>query len=206
VIWIPEGTTSMSTQQREFIRALHASEELQFGADLVTADVETLKSAVHAMLAKLEAPAPPPAPAAAGIAPRLVYLICDERDRSDTIPLRKLLKSQGFEVNIPLFEGAATSIRQANDDLLGRCDAALVFYGAGDEAWKRTVETDLRRAAATRGTGRPLPPVFTYLAGAATPAKQDLIELEEPNLIDGLAGFDESRLAPFVASLGGGAR
>ena len=84
-------------------------------------------------------------------------LICDERDRKATIPLRKFLKGQGLDVQIPVFEGDAATVRRNNQDLLTRCDAVIVFYGAGDESWKRTVESDLRKMKGYRGD-RPLRP------------------------------------------------
>jgi hypothetical protein len=127
-------------------------------------------------------------------------LICDERDRKATIPLRKFLKGQGIAVEIPLFEGDAAAVRQANNDLLRQCTGVILFYGAGDEAWKRTVESDLRRIKADRA-GQPLQVVFTYLAAPATAGKTELIELEEANLIDGLQGFSELALTPLLDAL-----
>ena len=67
----------------------------QFGADLITGDVEELRAAIHAALKKLETPVAPPAPKEPeDPAPKLVYVICDERDRKATMPLRKLLKAR----------------------------------------------------------------------------------------------------------------
>ena len=87
-------------------------------ADLITGDFEIFKSSVHATLESLEshktAPVPPP------VAPgnKLVYLICTQQDREASGPLRKFLLHRGLEVKIPLFEGPARNVRQANDDLL----------------------------------------------------------------------------------------
>jgi hypothetical protein len=38
----------------------------------------------------------------------------------------------------------------------------------------------------------------TYLAAPMTPNKEDLLDMEEPNLINGLAGFSESNMAAVV--------
>jgi hypothetical protein len=46
--------------------------------------------------------------------------------------------------------------------------------------------------------GRPLLTACTYLAEPRTDDKDDLIDMEEPGVIDALAGFDEAMLAPFV--------
>ena len=40
-------------------------------------------------------------------------------------------------------------MRQANQDILARCDAVILFYGAGNKAWKRTVENDLMKIRRT---------------------------------------------------------
>jgi len=82
-------------------------------------------------------------------------------------------------------------VREANRRLLMCCDAVVLYYGHGDEAWKRTADTELLKLPAYRpeaGT----PTVHTYLAAPPTPDKEDLVDMDEPNLIDALAGFDET--------------
>ena len=76
----------------------------------------------------------------------------------------------------------------------------LVYYGEGDEAWKHTVESDLRKMKGYRGE-KPLLAAYTYLADPPTADKKDLIELEEPNLINGLEGFSEAAMQPFLDRL-----
>ena len=196
VIWVPEGTKSQQSEQQRFLEALHRDAEAQFGAELITADLETLKGTVYAVLQKLEKPA---SPSVSGDA-KLVYLICDQRDRSATIPVRRFLMGQGLDVKIPVFEGDAATVRQANQDLLARCDAVMVFYGAGDEAWKRTVERDLKKMKGYRGE-KPLLASYTYLTAPPTADKKELIELEEPNLIKGLEGFSEAEMRPLLNTL-----
>ena len=198
VIWLPEGTHSDQADQQTFIEQLQTAASQQRRADLVTDDLETLKGIVHAALHKLEKLASQPSPSAGN--QKLVYLICDQRDRPATISLRKFFKSAGVDVVIPVFEGDAATVRQANTDLLTRCDAVILFYGAGDEAWKRTVENDLIKMKAFRA-GRPLQASYTYLAAPITDDKQELIELEEPNLIRGFDGVPDSEMLPFLKLL-----
>lgn len=207
IIWIPSGTRSESARQQQFIDTLSRDPEAQFGADVITGDLEDLKSAVHAALKKIETPPPPPLAAQepAGPGAKLIYLICDERDRKATIPVRKFFKNQGFETYIPAFEGDAATVRQSNLDLLTTCDAAMIFYGAADESWKRSVDAEIRKSAGFRTSKPPLAP-FTYLAEPATDDKNDLVELEEPRLVNCLAGFAESALAEFVNTVSGKAK
>jgi hypothetical protein len=202
VIWLREGTTSTQAQQQAFIQALHQDAEAQFGADLITGDLEELKTSIHATLKKLEKPEQkkPPASASARDHTKLIYLICDRKDRKDTVPVRKFCREHGFEVQIPAFEGDATAMREANQQLLITCDAVILFYGAGDEAWKRTVDNELKKMPGYRG-GRPLPATYTYLTEPKTSDKEDLLDMEEANLINGLEGFPEAAMAEFLQTL-----
>src|SRR5215469_286837 len=194
LIWLPEGTRSEQADHQAFIDALLRVPVLQQGADLITTNIETFKAAIHSVLCQMENPTQH---STASDSQPLLYLICDQRDRSATFPLRKYLKNQGLDVAIPVFEGNAMQVRQVNEDFLGRCDVAIVFYGAGDEAWKHAVENDIRRAAAFR-SDKPLLHHFTYLAVPFTEDKEELVELGDSYAINALSGFDESGLTPVL--------
>lgn len=202
VIWLPDGTHSKQAPQQAFIEALHQDAEIQFGADLMTGDFEELKAEIHATLKKQEKPKPKTLgdKAISADGSKLIYLICDEKDRKATVPLRKFCKTQGFEIHLPAFEGDATSVRKANQQLLTSCDAVILFYGAGDEAWKRTIDSELKKMSSYR-SGKPVMASHTYLAAPKTNDKEDLIDMEEPGLINGLKDFSEAAMAVFVQAL-----
>jgi hypothetical protein len=190
VVWLPEGTSSQHPEQQRFIEATRRD------ADLIVADQETFKGAVHDALKRLENPKPPAQPSALPV----IYLICDARDRPATIPVRKFLRNAGFDVRLPVFEGDAATLRLANQELLTECDAAVLFYGAGDEAWKRTMDSDLRKMKGYRGDRPPIAN-FVFLAEPLTADKNDLIELEEPNLINGVHGVTADVLRPLLSAM-----
>ena len=196
VIWLPAATVSQQREHQQFIGALHNDADAQFGADLITGDVETLKGAVHAALAPNTKKSKSPFNEGGASGAPLIYLICEKRDRTDTLPLRKYLREQGFEVEIPIFEGNAAAVRQANHELLDECNAVLIWYGAGDEFWRRTVVNDVRKQRNSRSE-RPLHFSYTYLAGPLTDDKDELLKLED-SMIDGLVGFSETALRPFL--------
>jgi len=202
MVWLPEGTGSEQVQQQQFIEAMQADADVQFGADLINADFEALKTEIHATLKKLEEPAPRPAGATpGGVDGRgRIYMIFDERDRKSTVPLRKFFREQGFEVDTPVFEGDAAVVRAANHQCMVDCDAVIVFYGAGDEAWKRTVDNELKKMPGYR-EGKPLLANYTYLAEPKTGDKEDLINMGEPGLIDGRKDFSEQGMAEFIQAL-----
>ena len=202
VIWVPEGTHSQQAQQQAFIDALHQDAEAQIGADLITADIEGLKTSIHAILTKLEKPEPqlPAEQAAAADQAKLIYLICNEKDRKATVPVRKFCRGLGFEVAIPAFEGDAAAVREAHQQLLTNADAVILFYGAGDEAWKRTIDNELKKMPGYR-SGKPLLACYTFLADPKTTDKEDLIDMAEPNLINGLGDFSDALMAAFVQAM-----
>jgi len=207
LIWLPKGTRSDRPEQQAFIDTLNQDAQAQFGADLLMGDIEELKTAIHATLKKIEQPEPvpvhPPAEAgAAGEKTKLLYLICDEKDRKASVPLRKFCRQQGFEVALPAFEGDAAQVRKSNQQLLAGCDAVMLFYGAGDEAWKRSVDNELTKMAGYRQT--PLHAKGIYLSGPKTEDKDDLIDMEEPGLINGLVGLPEAAVASFLRTAEGG--
>jgi hypothetical protein len=135
VIWVPDGTSSKQVEQQQFIDTLQKSGEAQFGAELMTCDLEALKDAVHATLEKLQ---------------KLIYLVCDVRDRQATIPLRRFLRNQGFDVQLPVFEGDAATVRQNNQNLWMQCNGAIVFYGAGDDSWVKEQVRQIRKTVMKR--------------------------------------------------------
>ena len=90
----------------------------------------------------------------------------------------------------------AAEVRKANHQNLANCDAVILFYGTGDEAWKRANRNELKKMAAYRGDR--LPPAATYLAEPRTDDKQDMIDMEEEGLIDGRDGLTESALTKFL--------
>lgn len=206
LIWMPEKLKSPQALQQTFIDELRTDREARRGADLVTGDFEVLRATMHALLKKIEdarrAPEPVPSsgPAQAGSddAP-LVYVVFDERDREATLPLRKGLKAAGFEVTTPQADGEATQVRQANQSKLAHCDAVLIYYGAGDEFWKRAVRTEMRKLAGYR-LDKPPPPVLTYLALPDTSDKSDMAE-DEPNVIDGRHALEPADLKRLVEAL-----
>ena len=166
---------------------------------MIEDNLEGFKNILRITLKKLEELAPKEAEAA-GPGGHTIYLLCVAADRPATIPLRRFLRGQGLEVEVPVFEGDAARVRQANQELLTTCDAVLIFYGAGDEAWRRTTETDLQKIKSSRPE-KPLLNIFTYLAAPLTGHKQDCIDMGEENLIMGLETFSEAAMQPLVEAM-----
>jgi hypothetical protein len=199
VIWLPEGTRSEQPQQQALIESLLRDAETQFGADLVTSDLESLKGVIHAALKKLEESnqraTQTSQPAIGGS--KLIFLICNEPDRKNVLPLFKHLREQAFDVKLPAFTGDAAEIRQTNQECMAHCDAIILFYGSGDEAWKLHQQNEIRKMEGARGL-KPLLANHTYVAEPVTPDKEFLVEVGGPELINGLKGFSAAEMSTFM--------
>jgi hypothetical protein len=197
LIWLPEGTQGKGPEQQQFIEALTRDRDAQFGADLITTSLETLKTAIYSTLQALESPRSRADKARSPAAPKVIYLVFAKADREATRPLRKWIADRGFDVETPVFEGDSFTVRQANQDTLERCDAVLLFYGSGDEAWRHVVLSEIRK---NRGDQPPLP-CFVYLAQPVTDDKSDLMAMRPSDLIEGLEGLNEAALRPLLDAL-----
>ena len=199
VVSLPTGTQSSDPQQEAFIAAMHCEADVQFGADLITGDLESVKAAVRGALAQIEAP--PGASAAAEVTdatqekPKL-YVIYDKPDLQATGDLRDVLEKY-FKVLKPVFGGTAEEVRLANVDRLNQCDAVLIYYGSGTDMWMEGVSSEVDKAAALRPRP-PLRAVFKWLAGPPTDDKNDRMRKPRPDVINGLSGFSESLVEPIV--------
>ena len=201
LIWLPAGTRAEQAAHQAFVVALQNDAQAQLGADLLNAGIEEVKAAMHAALRRLEAAAPPKPPGTVpSDVPPMVYLVCTERDRKGSLALRKYWRGQGIEVELPAFAGDAATLREAHHKLLMACDVVVVFYGAGDEAWKRSTDAELKKLSGLRA-GRGGLAVHTVLAEPRTGDKDDILEMNLPNVIDSLSGFDAAALAPLLAAL-----
>jgi hypothetical protein len=198
IIWLPEDVAGERAEQQAFIDALQRDAALQFGADLLRGDVEALKGAIHLTLRRLETPAAPPATTAAA-GESIVHVLMSEADRKESVPLIKLLRAHGLRVTIPVFVGDAAAVREANMQLVSACNALILFYGAGDEAWKFHQQSDLAKQAAARGAARQAE--WICLAAPSTPDKEMLLQLGDPNLLDVRGGFSDEALQPLLSSL-----
>ncbi len=211
LIWLPTETRSAQPTHQAFIDALHSEAALQRGADLLSAGLDGFVQTLHSTIERLtRPPTTPAAPAVPADAPpggdatagngASIYLLCTSADRKPSVALRRWLRDHGVDVELPAFEGSAAEVRSGNRERLAGCDAVIVYYGAGDEAWKRGVDAELKKQ---RGLGDGAAPrlQFTYLDAPSSGDKDDLIEMQEPDVVDGRGGLPEAELLALLARL-----
>jgi hypothetical protein len=206
IIWLPEGTISEHREQKQFLFDLQTVPEAQFGADLITStQQEVFKGAVSEALKKIERPKPVKAEVTEVGTRPVIYLICEERDRTPSRAFRRMLAAKGYEVEVPLFEGDAAAMRTANDNSLAGCSGVLIYFGEGGEAWRRSTVGEIRKFMGSR-SGKQKVPVYTYVAGPENEAKLDLVDSGKPDVLNGLEGLTEDGIQPFLRALEGGSQ
>jgi hypothetical protein len=205
LIWIPPDVTTTDVRQQQLLERLQSDPRNERGTDLLKTPIEDFKSVLHARLN----PPSPREPAAVSASPirsstgdaiKRIYLISDRRDVENTRALEDVLFGRQFEVILPVFDGDEAQVRQEHEANLTECDAALIYYGAGNELWLRSKLRELQKIA---GYGRTKPILATgvYVAPPATPEKGRFRSLEAI-VIPGGDGPTAETLGPFLAKLG----
>ena len=111
----------------------------------------------------------------------MLYTIDDLEATGD---LRDALEAR-YDLCTPVFEGTPDAIRKANEARLLECDAVLLFWGAGTDAWLSDHLAEVQNALAGRH-GRPFSAVLQCVAGTLTGLKKDRVRKPRPNVINAL--------------------
>jgi hypothetical protein len=193
IVWLPRGTQSDDPGHQKFIEAMASDKDVQTGAELVDGDFETLKEAVIATLKKIEWGQTAQATAPAPVGSNMVLIVCEKRDKEAIGPLQQALKARGLQVRKPFFEGPASDIRKQNEELLRTCNAAIVFYGAGNVKWYVSNCLQVKKV-------NPGVPVWTYIAPESSPHKQEMLEQDDPLIINSLDAQLEGKAIEHLVS------
>ncbi len=195
LLWMPPGLMAppleiTDERQKAFVTALQ--NRIGAGAELLQTNIEDLKTRV------IEKLSPPPQPVAQ---PRgrsklkQVYLICENRDRSFVRPIKEYLFKQNLEI-ITWLEGDA-KLMDYHHKNLRECDAALIYFGNGDEPWVRKNLEDLEKAY---GYGRENDWIASavYVGEPANDQKEDFNTHLVSYVIHNFSSFDPNHLRDFV--------
>jgi TIR domain len=170
LIWLPPGLEPEDERQAKLIEDLRRDNRNHLGADLLETSLEDLKTVIHQRLAGPEAPPRSQAPDDLV----RVYVICDQRDvEACTALTRHLLEDPRFEVISPVFEGTEEELRRDHEENLASCDVVVIYYGEGNELWRRRKQRELLRSAGY-GRQRKLLASAIYVAPPPSPYKEGL--------------------------------
>ena len=124
-------------------------------------------------------------------------MICEDRDRSLIKPIRDYLFDQKIEVITWLDGEEGRTLMDYHRKNLRECDAALVYFGNGDEPWVRKNLEDLEKAY---GYGREndWTASAVYVGAPPNDRKDDFRTLLVPLVIRNYTTFDPNDLRDFV--------
>ncbi len=191
------GQESGVAEECPLVQRLKEDEALQAGAELVAGDLSEVKNTVFELLQTIQKTRKLQAEDVKQ--PKLIYVLCDKRDRQATIPLRKFLNEQGYDVEIPVFSGSAKEVRRTNESALARSQGVIIFYGSADEIWRRYTESEAKKVFSRSRDVNPV--IYNYLSEPLTEEKEDLVELSGPNIIDGTKGFAPDLFIHCIAAI-----
>ncbi len=196
LIWLPPALQTMDDRQQHWLEALRRGEYVQDGADLLETPLEDLRAAI---LHKLRNGKQNGISLSPRSGPARVYLICDQADLPAAQALDDYFYDQGFEVELPAFEGDETRLRETHQEKLQLCDAALIFCGGATDAWLSSKKADLQKAYGW-GRQQPFKAQAVYLAGPEASFKQRF-RSREVMVMKNFATFSPDDLRDFVAAL-----
>lgn len=196
LLLIPQDVKPAESRQEEFLRHLRTKITSQ-EVELVEANIEKFKDVVQEKLATLSKKSADSSLRRNG-SPR-IYLMCHQRDFTYVRALQQYLDQQKFEVMLPAMEGEEAQLHEDHRENLIWCDAAMIYYGNGNEPWVRTKVRDLDKAFGY-GRQRNWLAKAVYLAPPKTDAKDHLLS-RDALVIRGYEDFKPQSLEPFIARL-----
>ncbi|HEV7682978.1 MAG TPA: TIR domain-containing protein [Pyrinomonadaceae bacterium] len=198
LLWMPPGLMTdvmpiSDERQVSFVSELQ--KRIAAGTELLQTNVEDLKTRV---VEKLTPAASVPRGAQSKF--KQVYLICENRDRSLIRPIKEYLFKQNLEVITWLDQEGADTLMDYHRKNLRECDAALVYFGSGDEPWVRKNLEDLQKAY---GYGRENDWLANAVYVGAPPSeqKEDFLTHLVPYVIRNFTSFDPNDLHEFVTAV-----
>lgn len=204
LVWIPPDQQVEDERQVRLIERLQTDSRIHDRGDLLEVPLVDFQSFLHRKLEPEETETSEP-DEAAGESAELddglvrIYLICDQRDAESTLDLEDALFDLGYEVIVPVFDDDETQVRLDHEENLRECDAALFYYGEGNEMWLRRKQRELQKVFGL-GRKKPLLAKAIYVAPPMTPRKKRLRTREAIVLGQGEA-FDPAQLAPFAHAI-----
>jgi hypothetical protein len=195
LIWIAPDIRIEDERQQALVDRIRNDPQEQVAADVLETCLDELRQEIREKLRPRE---PVTETAADGSQLIRIYLVCDQRDLDDVITIEDHLYDQGYEVILPVFEGEPAQIRQDHEESLGRCDAAIVYWGAANQLWVRGKLREIDKASGWRS--QPIRSRAIWVAGPPHRAKERW-RTREAMVIKAIDQDSPELLAPFLRQL-----
>ena len=200
LLWMPQGLMTPALEitderQKDFVTALQ--NRIGERSELLQTSIEDLKTRI---VEKLSPPAKAAAAQPARSKLKQVYLICENRDRSFIRPIKEYLFKQNIEVITWLDGDTGRTLMDYHHKNLRECDAALVYFGNGDEPWVRKNLEDLEKAFGY-GRDHDWSASAVYVGAPPNDQKEDFLTHLVPYVIRNFNSFDPNDLRDFVTAV-----
>ncbi|MDB4534647.1 toll/interleukin-1 receptor domain-containing protein [Vicingaceae bacterium] len=204
IIWSPPEVIGADDRQNTFLENIKINPDFQIGADYLITPLEDLKFSIQDKMVKKEEKEEKisETPSDQDIGddlPSQIYLICDETDLDNIIPLEDYFFDQGFDVILPAFDGEQSELREDHQENLKNCDAVIIYFGAGNDLWVRTKVRDLMKISGY-GRTKPLDNKAIILAAPDTRSKARY-RAQDMDVVNLILGFDEALLTDLTTKI-----
>lgn len=198
LVWMPPGLATPALEitdarQKDYVAELQT--RVTSGAELLQMTIEDLKTRIVEKLTPAQ-----PAPVRRRAKAKRVYLICENRDLSFVRPIMDYLFKEKIEVITWRDDGAGDKLMDYHRKNLKECDAALIYFGNGDEPWVRKNIEDLEKAY---GYGRDddWSASAVYVGAPPDDWKAMFRPLDVPYVIHNFQEFNPDDLRDFVSAV-----
>jgi hypothetical protein len=200
LLWMPRGLATPALEisderQKSFINQLQT--RVTAGVELLQTGVEDLKTRI---IEKLNPTVGTRARPDRHSKLKQVYLICENRDRGSVRPIKEYLFKEDLEVITWLDKGIADELMEYHRKNLRECDAALIYFGSGDERWVRKNLEDLEKAYGY-GRDEDWSARAVYVGSPQNEQKEDFLTHMVPYVIRNFSSFDPTDLRDFVRAV-----
>ncbi|MBA4057864.1 MAG: hypothetical protein C0490_24320, partial [Marivirga sp.] len=149
LIWISPDMSHMNDRQKRFVETLKRDAEGQENTEILQTLLEDFKNIIREELQ--DASEKKILEETGG---RAIYVMHDKADHENVKPYVDLIRTSGFHVLMPSFEGELLELRQKHIENLRNLDGAIIFKGKANDQWVRMKALDLLKAP---GFGRKKP-------------------------------------------------
>jgi len=178
LIWISPDLNRANERQKRFIETLKRDVESQEGTEILQTLLEDFKNIVREELEDASEKKVFDEGGASSI-----YLIYDNTDRAEVLPLIDLIESSGFRILVPGFVGEPLELREKHIENLRNLDSAIIYKGSANEQWVRMKVLDLLKAP---GFGRKKPIIGkAIIFGQGVMPNQEAFQSQNLRLISG---------------------
>ena len=199
LIWMPDGVIGNTPSHQDFLDSLGTESRHLLNGDLIAGSYKDLELEVLNTLEVLAEEKKKVSAAAPSDPGKLsVYVICVEDDfvHPDFRKLMRYFTEQDIDIVWPEFDGEPDKVQRASEDGIKNSDIILLYFGAGDMAWKESQESELKRVLGMR-TKKHVLANYVYLGGEKTMDKLKL-SMKSSSALDGLSGFSPDVMKPLM--------